>query len=312
MQNCHSRFTRLSLLCGMVVAISFSGCATGIKNSMRLSSKDSMWNPVEELRAEKEKESPPAAPATMVLTWKEDVYNDMYQGFGGRVFFYDKDNNAVEAEGELVIYGFDETNKSREGDKADKAFVFRAEEFQNHKSDSAFGVSYSVWCPWKKLGGFRKSITLVPMFVTSDQKLIKGGQTINILSGREPTPEQLSANKPYKVLGSSPAVSNADFEGAEGESSNISQVGFDETSPDVESKIKSSTINLSPNLAERVRNAAPKQKQSSAERQLKKNTAINEFRANLQAKKQAKAPISEKSGTATEQRKVYGSPGSFY
>ena len=254
MKNSLSKLKTLMLLTSLGVTVALTGCA-GVKNSMRLSGKDSPWNPVEKLVAERKKESEPTEPVTMVVTWKGSVYETVgakARGFGGRIFFYDQAENCVAAEGELTVYGFDDTKKKSADSGPDKKFVFRASEFQTHKSENALGVSYSIWIPWEKVGGYRKTISLIPIFKTADGRILKGGQSINVLHGKTPE-RQLSNNGPFKVLGSSPAVL-----GHNDEANDLSTVDQgvvrasyqEESSP--ESRIRTSTINLTPNLARHV------------------------------------------------------------
>ncbi len=310
--NQKSNQTAMLMVC--LFAVAMSGC-TGIKNSMRLSSKDSAWNPVAKLKEEKEKESPKSEPVTMVATWKGSTYEQAgtrpVNGFGGRIFFYDKDNNAVEADGELFVYGFDNSKEKNESGKADKKFVFRSTEFQTHKSDSGFGVSYSVWCPWQKVGGFRKTITLIPMFKTVDGRVLKGGQSINILHGSTPD-MQMTENKPYKVLGSSSAVvENADFKSDLKQDVGVTQASFDGAkSP--ENSIKSATINLTPSMARRIatqNSRGDKQKRSVV---TVPETKIEELREKMKSKAVQVDSTSEASkDTSVQPRRAFGAPGSL-
>lgn len=312
-----SALSRVFLLSGLVVAFSLTGCA-GIKNTMRLSSKDSAWNPVSKLRAEKEKKAEPSEPVNMVCTWKGSIYENTgtpsIRGFGGRIFFYDKDNNSVEADGELVIYGFDEANKDRETDKADKKFVFRSSDFQKHKSESGFGTSYSVWVPWERMGGFRKTITLVPMFVTADKRIIKGGQSINVLHGKAPSSKQLSENKPYKVLGSSPAVVTADYSNTNDYAEQVAQTAFAGEPEEASKRIKTSTINLTPNMADRIAQSTgvpSKDKRKSAISTTA--DAVKNAQARLRSQLEARnaTQTSAEVNSPQPKRTVFGAPGSF-
>lgn len=193
----------MAIACAILVS---TGC-TAVKDSMRISEKDSKWNPISALSAKRDKDDEDMPAQTMAAIWKDSVYEEpgkpRMRGFGGRIFFYDAENNAVKADGELVVYGFEDGSK--DSSKPDKKFVFKKDQFQQHFSKSPLGGSYSVWIPWDELGGYRKSVTLIPIFKTDDERIIKTGQSINLLPGKEPeaNPEH---NEPYRFLGSSSAV----------------------------------------------------------------------------------------------------------
>lgn len=313
-----SNFGTLMVLASLTAALALTGCAGGVKNSMRLSSKDSMWNPVAKLKAEREKESEPTEPMTMVATWKGSVLETAgatSRGFGGRIFFYDDANNAVEAEGELTIYGFDDTNKKAGDSGADKKFVFRASEFQSHKSDNGLGVSYSVWIPWEKVGGYRKTISLIPIFKTTDGKILKGGQAVNVLHGKTPQ-KQLSDNGPFKVLGSSPAVLDqaGDKSGLENEKGGVVPASY-EAVEQSNNRIKTSTINLTPNMARRIeanRSVRPEKQESTP---LASDHSIEQLRQMLIERSKTLPATVNKTAAGVSQsstpRQPFGSPGSF-
>lgn len=257
----HAR--HFSILSLMLVVLS-TGCA-GVKNSMRVSEKDSVWNPVEQLVAEKTKDqADDAKPVSMAVLWADSVLEKpgsrSVKGFGGRFFFYDPDNNPVKADGELIVYGFDDSIKDKDNSVADKKFVFRSTEFQQHYSESALGGSYSVWIPWEEAGGIRKSITLIPMFRTTDGNLLRCGQSINVLPGKTPEKQvsDASNNRHYEVLGSSPAVvSQTGYEspnGVAGALHNVTSASFESDSA-TQSRINTSTFKMTPALSQRLATA---------------------------------------------------------
>jgi len=316
MKTTLSKFNTLMVLASLTAALALTGCA-GVKNSMRLSSKDSMWNPVAKLKAEKEKEAEPSEPMTMVATWKGSVLETAgvnSRGFGGRIFFYDAANNAVEAEGELTVYGFDDTKKKAGDSGADKKFVFRAAEFQTHKSDNGLGVSYSIWIPWEKVGGYRKTISLIPIFKTTDGKILKGGQAVNVLHGKTPQ-QQLSSNGPFKVLGSSPAVLGQGGYSADlANDSGVMPASF-ESAAQSNDRIKTSTINLTPSMARRIEAGRKTTPEVPEAKSLATEQSLDQLRK-LLSERSAAVPANAKQ-TATEvsqasaPRQPFGSPGSF-
>src|SRR3954469_12910506 len=62
------------------------------------------------------KESKYQAPVKMVALWSPAMYNAAgkkpTRGFGGRLYFYNAKNETIPVEGQLVVYCFDDTNKS--------------------------------------------------------------------------------------------------------------------------------------------------------------------------------------------------------
>ena len=102
---------KICLLIAMLACLGFSGCA--IKNSLRPSGKNSQWNLLSKLNDKKDKSEEPEPPQTMAAIWKDSVFEKpgsvSVRGFGARIFFYDEDNQAVKADGELLVYGFDDS-----------------------------------------------------------------------------------------------------------------------------------------------------------------------------------------------------------
>ena len=240
--------------------IFFSGC-TSVTNSMRGSEKNSIWNPVESLAGKKQKPGDEMSPPeTMAVIWNFGVYekpgSPSVRGLGGRIYFYDADNNPVIAEGELTVYGYDEDNGTQA--KPDKKFVFRESEFQTHFSESALGGSYSVWVPWDKVGGYRKTVTLLPIFKTKDGRLIQSEQSINLLAGKVKKEESVDSKHPYRVLGSSSAVLGNPSDQRPG-SNSIARTSFDQSeggnnsnSGNFQQRVRTTSIPLTPNLTRQV------------------------------------------------------------
>ena len=133
-----ARLFSLSIL--LATTVYLTGC-----NSLNAPLKK--LNPLETFNAESEKEK--ETPLRMAIMWKDSVIHGVgttpTAGFGGRVFFYNMDDETVEAEGELTIYGYEDSNKTS---VADKKFVIRQEELAHHYDDAGLGASYGVWIPW--------------------------------------------------------------------------------------------------------------------------------------------------------------------
>ncbi len=207
-------------------------------------------------------------PVKMMLVWKDgvlsDIGTDSMRGFGGRVFFYNAAGDVVRVDGDLVIYGFDDSVTERNGSEADKKFVFKANELQSHYSKSGLGHSYNFWVPWDKAGGEEKSVTLLPFFKAPDGQIVRGGQSIYTLrgpKGKLEMEELASKKKP-----ASP-VATADFLDTGASKTEVSQVGFEDASGKTTKRVRTTTIDLPPTLRRRLsqniasqNNAVQKQK----------------------------------------------------
>ena len=144
-------------------------------------------NDAELVASSEQVSSSPAA--KMVVVWKENVLQSdsgrPVQGFTGRVYFHDVAGNIVQVEGELNIYGYDDSGEMRKR-VPDKHFVFESDKFASHYSPTELGHSYSFWLPWCDYGGIRKMITLVPVFKSGDNRIVEGTADYLTLSGRAP------------------------------------------------------------------------------------------------------------------------------
>jgi hypothetical protein len=154
-------------------------------------------------------------PKSMEVTWAHDVITlpgkPPTRGFGGRFYFYNEKSQAIPVDGDLVVYGFDDTHRQPgvrdELTQADKRFRFTAEQFTSHFSEGELGASYSVWIPWDEAYGDPKKIMLIPTFVTKDGQLIRGNSANLSLPGKansENTPgliRQASATIPTALPG---------------------------------------------------------------------------------------------------------------
>jgi hypothetical protein len=132
-------------------------------------------------------ESKYAKPARLVVVWSPAVLNSPGQkptrGFGGRIYFYDAHNKAVPVEGQLVVYGYDDTSPRRDSKSPDRKFAFTPEQFTEHYSPTELGASYSVWVPWDEVGGPQAEISLVPIFTATSGQLVMGQSSKNLLPG---------------------------------------------------------------------------------------------------------------------------------
>lgn len=312
----------------LLVALSVSGCA-GIKNSMRISEKNSAWNPVARLSKDRKgKQADDAKPMTMAVIWSDAVMENAAgkseKGFGGRFYFYDADNTAIQAAGELIVYGFDDSIKDKTKDKPDVKAVFKESEFQSHFSESGLGASYSVWLPWEPVGGYRKSITLIPIFKTEDGRILKSGQSINILPGKVPAITAVieqENHRSYEVLGHSNAmIQQASYQPGMALPARASQADLIGTQAEDSPNKRTTDIRMTPSMGHRIAIA----RNTVRQKQLKdavENTKINPRRLNRVLERTSENPASEKatderaraalSEKMAKPRGTFGVPGQF-
>ena len=138
----------------------------------------------------KEPEQKP--PHRIAIVWRDAVYTEPgklpTRGFGGRVYFYGEDNEPVEVEGELTVFGYDDSNESMKSKVANRKFVYEGNHLKHYFRETDLGPSYDVWIPWDAVGGERKNISLVPVFRTEEGNLLRGELARNILPGKKPLP----------------------------------------------------------------------------------------------------------------------------
>jgi hypothetical protein len=136
-------------------------------------------------------------PSSMSVIWADDVLmapgQPATRGFGGRVYFYNERSQAIPVDGELTVYGYDDTEAGERSkhEQPDKRFRFSPEQFTTHFTQGELGASYSVWLPWDEAGGPRRRITLIPVFKTTSGRLVRGEPSTVTLNGKAP---ELSIN----------------------------------------------------------------------------------------------------------------------
>jgi hypothetical protein len=126
-------------------------------------------------------------PIRMATVWTPDAVagpgQNPSRGFGGRFFFYNNRSQAVPVEGQLVVYAYDDSQQTGTQRKPNRRFVFTPDQFNSHFAESDLGASYSVWLPWDEVGGEQRSISLVPVFTSTNGKIVMGQQAMNVLPG---------------------------------------------------------------------------------------------------------------------------------
>jgi len=259
-------------------------------------------------------------PVKMLLVWKDSIRSAPGQpslrGFGGRVFFYDANGNTIRTEGDLIIYGFDDSNTDRDTSEADQKFVFSKDKFQEHYSMSGLGESYSFWIPWDRVGDGRKSVALIPFFKAPDGAIVRGGQSIYTLRGpEEDTLEkiELASNKEGSGSKQSEVSTVGYTEGSSSKSEVVTADGQEEAETPSQRKVRTTTIDLPATLKRRLaesiatQNLAPRESRSrnqgsSTSRENTNNSTRNEAQGEDQPTAREARPRS---------RNVFGKPGEF-
>ena len=184
----------------LTVSILLTGCQT----TGTTASSPSSWNLLSRLKGK-----PAQQPSRIVAIWAPDVLNtqgqDSTQGFGGRLYFYDKQNRTIPVDGQLIIHAYDDSGDT-DHTTADKKFVFTAEQLKRHHGLCELGSSYSIWIPWQPVGGTQRRISLVPTFTSTTGTRLVGHQTQNLLPGKKPaqadaTQKEYAANERQPAQG---------------------------------------------------------------------------------------------------------------
>lgn len=271
-------------LLALILIAGLTGCASlkdvwqpgkSLLPSMSLASKDKSAKVARDVPLKKGF----GLPVEFAVVWNETVYHqpgaDPVRGFGGRVFFYDKNNQAIKVNGDLIVYGFEVDNDGVEtGDTPPKKFVFRESELQSHCSDSGLGPSYSFWLPFEKVGGYRKTVSLIPNFRFPDGIVLQAEPSINGLNGRvretevAGTKEQTGTKS--RAENSSLAQQNNYRSGVQTANGHVQH--RDQTSMQrrdgADSDIRTSTIRVPRSLARQMAAAAAQKRPLSASHQL--------------------------------------------
>lgn len=153
--------------------------------------------PVAEINPFVKSESQPdfQQPVRMAVIWKESAVTTpgkpATRGFGGRVYFYNEENEAIRVDGDLTVYAYDDTHSKGEETRApERKYVFRAADLQKRHGETGLGDSYNIWLPWDEVGGERKTISLVPIFKPVNGLIPRSDHSIAILSGTTSTEEK--------------------------------------------------------------------------------------------------------------------------
>ena len=134
------------------------------------------------------KDQSPAMPERVLAVWSDTVLHQPGQpgvrGFGGRVYFYQSHGTEpVKVDGALAVYVFDADQLDPYQQKPLRKFVFTADQFKDHYSDTALGPSYSVWLPWDEVGGPAQRLSMIARFEGREGGTVITEPAIKLLPG---------------------------------------------------------------------------------------------------------------------------------
>jgi hypothetical protein len=147
-------------------------------------------------------------PTRIVAIWSDAVYTQAghppVRGFGGRIYFYNDKHEAVPIDGQLIVYGFDDSTAENPNKTPNRKFVFTDEQLASRHSVTELGDSYSVWLPWDEVTGYQTTLSLLPVFVPNQGQTVVGPQTVNVLPGKTRPDIESSGQGPRLSAGGTP------------------------------------------------------------------------------------------------------------
>jgi len=129
-------------------------------------------------------------PERILAIWTDTVLRQPNQpgvrGFGGRIFFYDKEqNDPIEVDGKLVVFVFDADDHNPENQKPLRKYVIDADDFAKHMSKTSIGPAYSVWLPWGDVKGPTKKLSIIARYEGRHGGTTLSDPTMKLLPGVE-------------------------------------------------------------------------------------------------------------------------------
>jgi hypothetical protein len=159
-------------------------------------------------------EEKPVVPDRILAIWTDTVLRQPNQpgvrGFGGRVFFYEKDeNDPIEVDGKLVVFVFDADDQDPENQKPLRKYVIEADDFAKHMSKTSIGPAYSVWLPWGDVKGPTMKLSIIARYEGRKGGITISDPTIKLLPGVEGKTRKMSDSPSDKPLVESRSPSSA-------------------------------------------------------------------------------------------------------
>jgi hypothetical protein len=157
------------------------------------------WNKVFNPKPKEVKKQDFQVPTRVVALWSPAMYSapgkPPTRGFGGRLYFYNQKDQPIPIDGQLVVYGYNDSLQKQDGKQADRKFVFTSAQLSSHFSPAELGASYSIWIPWDGVGGPQLEISLLPVFTSSSGQVVMGEQSRNLLPGAATPPSNAHAEQ---------------------------------------------------------------------------------------------------------------------
>lgn len=205
-------------------------------------------------------ESEYQVPTRMAVVWTPDVLTlpgrPPTRGFGGRIYFYNHQGQAIPVDGQLVVYGFDDSDSEVASTVPHKRFVFTPEQFTKHFSPTELGASYSIWIPWDANDTRQKTISLLPVFTSVSGHRLVGDQTLNVLRGQSQE-TVLRREEWRKVYDQRRAVEATNFHQSAGEPQPVGGSSPPQSNPTAGQPLRTSTIPLTPALGRALQENPP-------------------------------------------------------
>jgi len=140
------------------------------------------------------------------------------RGFGGRLYFHNRNDEPVKVDGQLVVYAYDDSNGHDPNRMPDRRFVITREQLESHYSESSIGPSYSVWLPWDGVNGPTRQINLLPTFVPkAGQVVVASEARLHLPGPHDPRQDALSQHGRQAVQAASYQKSDSPFASRESE-----------------------------------------------------------------------------------------------
>jgi hypothetical protein len=215
------------LLMGFLVLFVFVGCQS-IKTDKKFP-----W----------EKSTAPVITDHIAAVWTEAVHNQTgkasQRGFGGRLIFYDAEQQPLKVEGQVTIFVFDDERESIEDPSAKYKFVFPANVLDKHYSKSPLGHSYSFWLPLAPADSPTHKYSMVARLDGVHGETVLSSLTRKVLSGR------------------GPAAATAIKTSTSDNSNSVRKASYAEaiTNDQDSRSLKSETIEITPSFSERLRSS---------------------------------------------------------
>lgn len=158
-------------------------------------------------------------PDRILAIWTDTVLRQPNQpgvrGFGGRVFFYEKDqNDPIEVDGKLVVFVFDADDQDPENQKPLRKYVIEADDFAKHMSKTSIGPAYSVWLPWGDVKGPTMKLSIIARYEGREGGTTLSDPTIKLLPGVESKSKRGPSSPSDKPTAESAAVSTPSSTGS--------------------------------------------------------------------------------------------------